>query len=173
MDYQGKKPSGWKAGPDRTLAVRTGLKDCWLAGGAKFGGPGYSLTSCSGDVSSNSRTPKDCFLGRLQAVGAARLGSRTAATWIGCGQLWKLMGTHHLCLLPLGLREELGPGRVEGLSKSRSQSLRLRCQSVSSCGSWPWYQVSPLKGRRRPSQAWGTGPVVWGVDVSIKSGSAT
>lgn len=30
-----------------------------------------------------------------------------------------------------------------------------------------------LKGGRRPSQAWGTGPVVWGVDVSIKSGSAT
>lgn len=33
------------------------------------------------------------------------------------------MDTHHLCLLPLGLREELGPGRVEGPRKSRSQSL--------------------------------------------------
>lgn len=73
------------------------------------------------DVTKNSRTPKDCFLGRLQAVGAARLGSRTAVAWTGCGQLQKLMA--HLCLLPLGLREELGPGRVEGPSKSRSQSL--------------------------------------------------
>lgn len=33
------------------------------------------------------RTPKDGFGGRLQPVGAARLGPRTAAARTGCGQL--------------------------------------------------------------------------------------
>lgn len=44
-----------------------------------------------------------------------------------CGLNWvwvalKLKDTHYLYLLLLGLREELGPGGVQGSSKSRSKS---------------------------------------------------
>lgn len=71
MDHQGKKFDGQRGGQNGTLAARTG---------ARFGGPG--------DVPSNSGTSrKECFLGRLQPVGAARRHSRTAGAWTGCEQL--------------------------------------------------------------------------------------
>lgn len=78
----------------------------------------------------------------------------------------------HMSSLPGG-QGGAGPGGMEGPSKRRSKPFTgPQCQSVFR-GSWPWYEVSPLEGRRRPSQAWGAGPVVWGVDVSFKSVSAT
>lgn len=40
-------------------------------------------------------------------------------------------------------------------------------------GSWSLAPSLTPAGRRQPSQAWGTGPVALGVDVSAESGPAT
>lgn len=44
---------------------------------------------------------------------------------------------------------------------------------ISLHGSWPLAPSLTLAGRRQPSQAWGAGPAVLGVDVSAESGPAT
>lgn len=87
VNYQGEKASGQKAGQQNISSKdrAKGLPGLQMV--SSLVALGIPLLRALGMCPAILEPPKDSFVGRLQAVGAARLDPRTAVAWTGYRQL--------------------------------------------------------------------------------------